>query len=87
MFAERGAVIVKGAQVAARRPGYPLIGVLTGSVTAVLLLRDAGSPWADVLDSVSATLPPLPGDQRHAVARLAAEGPPEEKVGLLGGYR
>ncbi|MEV6932469.1 nitrate reductase molybdenum cofactor assembly chaperone [Dactylosporangium sp. NPDC051485] len=44
-------------------------------------LHDAGSPWADVLDSVSATLPPL-GDERTAIARLAAQGPPAEQVGL-----
>jgi nitrate reductase delta subunit len=47
-----------------------------------LALHDAGSPWADVLDSISATLPPLVGDQRTAVARLAADGPPAEQVGL-----
>jgi len=47
-----------------------------------LALRDTRSPWADVLDSVSATLPPLAGDERQAVARLAAEGPAEEQVGL-----
>ena len=47
-----------------------------------LALQDTDSPWADVLDSVSATLPPLRGDQREAVARLAAQGPPEEQVGL-----
>jgi nitrate reductase delta subunit len=47
-----------------------------------LALRDSHSPWADVLDSVSATLPPLGGDERSAVARLAAQGPPEEQVGL-----
>jgi nitrate reductase delta subunit len=47
-----------------------------------LALRDASSPWADVLESVSATLPPLAGGERDAVARLAAEGPPEEQVGL-----
>jgi nitrate reductase molybdenum cofactor assembly chaperone NarJ/NarW len=47
-----------------------------------LALSDSDSPWADVLDSVSATLPPLGGDQRRAVARLAAQGPPEEQVGL-----
>lgn len=47
-----------------------------------LALHDAGSPWAGVLDSVSATLPPLGGDERQAVARLAAQGPPEEQVGL-----
>lgn len=47
-----------------------------------LSLRDAASPWASVLDAVSATLPPLRGDERDAVRRLAAEGPPEEEVGL-----
>jgi nitrate reductase molybdenum cofactor assembly chaperone NarJ/NarW len=47
-----------------------------------LALRGCDSPWADVLDSISATLPPLRGDQRAAAMRLAAEGPPEEQVGL-----
>jgi nitrate reductase molybdenum cofactor assembly chaperone NarJ/NarW len=31
---------------------------------------------------VCATLPPLRGDETDAVRRLAAEGPPEEEVGL-----
>jgi nitrate reductase molybdenum cofactor assembly chaperone NarJ/NarW len=47
-----------------------------------LALRDTGSPWAHVAASVSATLPPLTGDEATAVARLAAQGPPEEQVGL-----
>ncbi|MEU2896493.1 MULTISPECIES: nitrate reductase molybdenum cofactor assembly chaperone [Streptomyces] len=47
-----------------------------------LALRDDQAPWADLLSSVSATLPALAGDERDAVARLAAEGPPEEQVGL-----
>ena len=47
-----------------------------------LALHDIASPWAGVLDSVSATLPALRGDERQAVARLAAQGPPEEQVGL-----
>jgi nitrate reductase delta subunit len=47
-----------------------------------LALHDCHSPWADLLDSVSATLPALGGDQRQAVARLAAQGPPAEQVGL-----
>ncbi|MFE9024004.1 nitrate reductase molybdenum cofactor assembly chaperone [Streptomyces sp. NPDC007808] len=47
-----------------------------------LALQDEGSPWASVLESVSATLPALAGDEREAVARLAAQGPPEEQVGL-----
>jgi nitrate reductase delta subunit len=47
-----------------------------------LALHELGSPWALVLDSVSATLPPLRGTDRQAVARLAAAGPPEEQVGF-----
>ncbi|GIG29645.1 nitrate reductase molybdenum cofactor assembly chaperone [Cellulomonas marina] len=45
-------------------------------------LLEAGSPWAGPLVAVCATLPPLDGDERAAVARLAAEGPPGEEVGL-----
>jgi nitrate reductase delta subunit len=47
-----------------------------------LSLRDMGSPWAGLVVAVTATLPPLRGDERDAVRRLAAEGPPEEEVGL-----
>lgn len=47
-----------------------------------LALADAGSPWAGAVEAVCATLPPLDGDERTAVARLAAEGPPGEEVGL-----
>ncbi|MEU6040733.1 nitrate reductase molybdenum cofactor assembly chaperone [Actinomadura sp. NPDC047616] len=47
-----------------------------------LALAESRSPWAAVLDAVSATLPRLNGDIQDAVLRLAAEGPPEEEVGL-----
>jgi len=47
-----------------------------------LSLRDMSSPWASLIDAVTATLPPLRGEERDAVRRLAAEGPPEEEVGL-----
>ncbi|MFF9818718.1 nitrate reductase molybdenum cofactor assembly chaperone [Streptomyces sp. NPDC014006] len=47
-----------------------------------LALNEDASPWAPVLDSVSTTLPALVGDDREAVLRLAAQGPPEEQVGL-----
>jgi|GEM_PF-72016 nitrate reductase delta subunit len=47
-----------------------------------LALEDARSPWAYVLQAVSATLPPLAGDDREAVMKLAAQGPPAEEVGL-----
>jgi len=45
-------------------------------------LRDAGSPWAHVVDSVSATLPRLGRLDHTKIAQLAADGPPEEEVGL-----
>jgi nitrate reductase delta subunit len=55
------------------RPGLELLH------RALVGLR---SPWADVLGSVSATLPALGGETRLAAARLAAQGPPRERVGL-----
>ena len=45
-------------------------------------LAEAGSRWAGAVETVTATLPPLRGDEWDAVRRLAAEGPPEEEVGL-----
>jgi nitrate reductase delta subunit len=47
-----------------------------------LALEDTHSPWAHVLQAVSATLPPLAGDDRESVMKLAAQGPPAEEVGL-----
>jgi nitrate reductase delta subunit len=45
-------------------------------------LREAASPYVAVLDAVSATLPELSIADRHRIAELAAQGPPEEEVGL-----
>ncbi|TCO20408.1 respiratory nitrate reductase chaperone NarJ [Kribbella steppae] len=47
-----------------------------------LALADAGSAWHGAVQAVTATLPPLGGDERAAIDRLAAEGPPQEEVGL-----
>ena len=47
-----------------------------------MALRDGASPWAPVVEAVTATLPPLRGNEVVAVRRLAAEGPPDEEVGL-----
>jgi len=47
-----------------------------------LSLRDSGAVWAPLVEALAATLPPLRGDEWDAVRRLAAEGPPEEEVGL-----
>jgi nitrate reductase delta subunit len=47
-----------------------------------LSLGEQGSPWSGAVAAVCATLPALRGDEWDAVRRLAAEGPPEEEVGL-----
>ena len=47
-----------------------------------LALAEIGSPWAGALSAVTATLPALGDDERAAIAKLAAEGPPDEEVGL-----
>lgn len=41
-----------------------------------------GSPWHGAVRAVCDTLPSLAGDEAEAVARLIAEGPPAEDVGL-----
>jgi nitrate reductase delta subunit len=45
-------------------------------------LHDTASPYAWLLDDVAALLPGLTKAQARRVARLAAEGPPSEEVGL-----
>jgi nitrate reductase delta subunit len=47
-----------------------------------LALVENGSRWGGAVEAVCATLPPLRGDEHEAIRRLAAEGPPEEEVGL-----
>jgi nitrate reductase delta subunit len=47
-----------------------------------IALGESGSRWAGAVEAVTATLPPLQGEEWVAIRRLAAEGPPEEEVGL-----
>ncbi|MBV8965874.1 MAG: nitrate reductase molybdenum cofactor assembly chaperone [Mycobacteriaceae bacterium] len=47
-----------------------------------LSLQDSGSAYASVLAAVLATLPPISTADRRRIAELAAQGPPEEDVGL-----
>jgi nitrate reductase delta subunit len=47
-----------------------------------LALLDSASPYAGALVAVCSTLPALAGEDREAVAKLAAQGPPDESVGL-----
>lgn len=55
------------------RPGLELLRIS---------LTDRGSVWAGALEAVSGTLPAIAGDDRDAVRRLIAQGPPDEEVGL-----
>lgn len=45
-------------------------------------LAEESSRWAGAAEAVCACLPALRGDEVAAVAALAAQGPPEEEVGL-----
>lgn len=47
-----------------------------------LSLDDSGSAYADLLSAVLATLPPVNTADRRRIAELAAQGPPDEEVGL-----
>lgn len=53
---------------------------------AIELLRTAlkgkESPWLPVVEALRATLPQLQGDDEEALARLIAQGPPQEEVGI-----
>ena len=45
-------------------------------------LHDAGSPYAHLLDALTAGLPRLTPRERERMRKLAADGPPSEQVGL-----
>lgn len=59
-----------------------LTGHRAGLELIRLSLEERGSPYADVLRAVCATLPPVAAADREAVLRLAQAGPPTEEVGL-----
>ncbi|MFJ9556259.1 nitrate reductase molybdenum cofactor assembly chaperone [Nocardiopsis sp. NPDC101807] len=72
-FAARGDAARGGALLLRFRPCLDLLWEA---------LRAHGTPYARVVDAVRMTLPPQRRDDREAVRRLAAEGPPAEDVGL-----
>ena len=45
-------------------------------------LTDKESPWRQLILALRATLPTLQGDDEQILARLIAEGPPQEEVGI-----
>jgi nitrate reductase delta subunit len=71
--------------VAARRPdvGLPLLRRHRAAIELLrITLAEAASPYLDVVDLIRAALPdPAPEDLGRAL-QLAADGPPEEDVGL-----
>ena len=71
-----------GAQHALARCRALLVRNRPGLELLRISLTDRGSAWAGALEAVSGTLPPIGGDDRDAVRRLVAQGPPDEEVGL-----
>jgi nitrate reductase delta subunit len=47
-----------------------------------LRLTEQESPWACLLETLCGSLPRLAGPERDRLARMRAEGPPDEQVGL-----
>ncbi|HET8821052.1 MAG TPA: nitrate reductase molybdenum cofactor assembly chaperone [Thermoleophilaceae bacterium] len=76
LMLEFAALAPDGAGDALLREHRPALELLRGS------LRDADSPYADVLDAISAALPRLSALEREHVRRLSEAGPPSEQVGL-----
>jgi nitrate reductase molybdenum cofactor assembly chaperone NarJ/NarW len=73
-------------EFAALAPGEEADAVLVelrGGIEIVRAgLHESGSKYALLLDAVVAGLPKLSREEREALQRLAAEGPPTELVGL-----
>ena len=76
LLLELAALAPAGAGETLLREFRPALELLRAS------LRDADSPYADVLDALCAGLPRLTALEREHVRRLAQDGPPDEQVGL-----
>ncbi len=73
-------------EFAAFAPGDEADAILGRMRPGIELLRasldDLGSIYARVLDAVVSTLPALTAEELAEARRIAAEGPPDEEVGL-----
>jgi nitrate reductase molybdenum cofactor assembly chaperone NarJ/NarW len=77
------AVVLEFAATGDARRGESLLQEHRAAVELIrLALEERGSPYADVLHAVCATLPPVRAEDREAALRLAQQGPPTEDVGL-----
>lgn len=77
-----GVLLEFGAQHNLERCRTLLLENRAGLELLRLSLADRNSAWVGAIEAVSATLPPIGGDDRDAVRRLVAQGPPDEEVGL-----
>ncbi|RFU37656.1 nitrate reductase molybdenum cofactor assembly chaperone [Actinomadura logoneensis] len=76
-------VVLEFAALAGPGPGEaPLRQHRRGLELIHRALTDSGSPYRHVLAALLTLLPPSTDADREAVARLVAEGPPNEDVGL-----
>ncbi len=76
-------VVLEFAAITDQRAGLKiLLDNRAGLELLRLHLTEINSPWAGVLQAVCKTLPALKGKENEAIQRLAAEGPPDEEVGL-----
>lgn len=73
-------------EFAALAPGSAGADLLDRHRASIELIRDslkqAGSPWAELIDVIRDGLPGLSRRQLTKIRRLAAEGPPTEEVGM-----
>jgi nitrate reductase delta subunit len=76
LLLEFAALAPDGAGDALLREHRPALELLRAS------LRDADSPYADLLDALCAGLPRLSALERERIRSLADDGPPSEQVGL-----
>lgn len=76
LMLEFAALAPEGAGETLLREHRPAIELLRAG------LRDADSPYAELLDAICSALPRLSALEREHVRRLAEDGPPSEQVGL-----
>jgi len=75
--------VLEFAALAPAEEGAELLRQLRAGIEIVRAgLHDAHSPYALLLDALVAGMPKLSRQQRAALEKLAAEGPPTEEVGL-----
>ena len=76
-------VVLEYAATVDQRLGWKLLLDHRASIELLRLsLRDSGSLWAGVVESICATLPKVRAEDEDLVRKLVAEGPPAEEVGL-----